>query len=155
MDGHDIFSKIEIAGPGFINLNVTDDYLQNYFDEKDLKSVRAQAYDIVINGYELGGGSMRIFDQKTQDHMFKLLGFSEEEKQSQFGFFLEALKYGTPPHGGIAFGFDRLVMLKAGCDNIRDVIAFPKTAKASDLMSNAPSAPAKEQLAELHFDWTK
>jgi aspartyl-tRNA synthetase len=119
-----------------------------------LKDLSAEAYDIVCNGYELGGGSLRIFDQDVQSQMFKVLGMSEEEYKSQFGFFIEALNYGTPPHAGVAFGLDRIIMLLAGTDNIRDVIAFPKTTKASDLMSSAPSVPAKEQLEELHFNWT-
>lgn len=122
-----------------------------YFSsDKDLiKQVRAQAYDLVCNGYELGGGSLRIFDSTTQDKMFQHLGMSKEEVEHQFGFFIEALKYGTPPHGGIAFGLDRLVMLIAGTDSIRDVIAFPKTTAASDLMAQAPSTPAKSQFEEL------
>lgn len=111
--------------------------------------VRAKAYDIVLNGYELGGGSIRIHDNEVQDKMFKALGFSEADVESQFGFFTEALKYGTPPHGGIAYGLDRFVMLLAGTDNIRDVIAFPKTSSAMDLMNQSPSGVAEAQLNEL------
>lgn len=118
-------------------------------DKKALQNVKAQAYDVVCNGYELGGGSLRIFNQDTQKRMFEVLGMEEEEARRQFGFFMEALKYGTPPHGGIAFGFDRLVMLLAGTDNIRDVIAFPKTSSASDLMAQAPSKAQGDQLHEL------
>lgn len=118
-----------------------------------LKNVRAQAYDLVCNGYEMAGGSIRIYDNKVQSQMFKVLGMTEEETQKQFGFFIEALKYGTPPHGGIAFGFDRMLMLLAKNDNIRDVIAFPKTTSATDLMSSAPSAPSFAQTEELHFKW--
>ncbi|MCG7332914.1 aspartate--tRNA ligase [Salinicoccus roseus] len=116
------------------------------------EEVIANAYDIVLNGYELGGGSVRIHDAETQEKMFRALGFTDEERDEQFGFLLEAFKYGAPPHGGIAYGFDRFVMLLAVTDNIRDVIAFPKTASASDLMMNAPSRVSGEQLKELHIE---
>ena len=109
----------------------------------------AKAYDVVLNGYELGGGSIRIHNQEIQAKMFEALGFSEEEAAKKFGFFLEAFKYGTPPHGGLAIGLERLVMLLTNTTNIRDVIAFPKTASASDLMSNAPNTVDEKQLAEL------
>lgn len=102
-------------------------------------AVRAQAYDIVLNGYELGGGSLRIYERDLQEKMFKLLGFTEEEAQAQFGFLLEAFEYGVPPHAGLAFGLDRFVMLLAGRTNLRDTIAFPKTASASCLLTDAPS----------------
>lgn len=120
-----------------------------------LAEMPAEAYDVVCNGYELGGGSIRIYRQDIQHKMFQVLGFTEEEAKKQFGFFLEALRYGTPPHGGIAFGLDRIIMLLAQTENIRDVIAFPKTTTASDLMSSSPSVPAQEQLEELHFSWNK
>ncbi len=117
--------------------------------DSDLKKVYAKAYDLVCNGYEIAGGSVRIHNQSVQEAMFNALGFSEEEREQKFGFFIEALKYGTPPHGGAAWGMDRLVMILAGTTAIRDVIAFPKTAKAACLMSEAPSPVAREQLLEL------
>jgi aspartyl-tRNA synthetase len=111
----------------------------------------AKAYDVVCNGYELGGGSIRIHDQAIQQKVFEVLGFTKEKAKAQFGFFLEALEYGTPPHGGIALGVDRLVMLLTKTTNIRDVIAFPKTASAQDLMSQAPGDVSEAQLEELHL----
>ncbi|WP_215113443.1 aspartate--tRNA ligase [Exiguobacterium sp. s63] len=117
--------------------------------ETDPASVRAIAYDLVLNGYELGGGSQRIYERDIQERMFKLLGFTQEEAVEQFGFLLEAFEYGTPPHAGIALGLDRLVMILAGRSNLRDTIAFPKTASASDLLTQAPSPVADAQLEEL------
>ena len=118
-------------------------------DPEKLKGMAAEAYDLVCNGYEMGGGSLRIFDSEVQKQMFNVLGMGEEEVKSKFGFFVEALQYGTPPHAGIAFGFDRTVMLMAKTDNIRDVIAFPKTNAATDIMANAPSIPEANQLGDL------
>ncbi|NEU31568.1 aspartate--tRNA ligase [bacterium LRH843] len=117
----------------------------------DPGSVLADAYDLVLNGYELGGGSQRIYRRDIQEQMFKALGFSEEEAKEQFGFLLEAFEYGTPPHGGIALGLDRLIMLLAGRSNLRDTIAFPKTASASDLLTQAPSEVSIDQLLELNL----
>ena len=117
--------------------------------ETDPASVRAVAYDLVLNGYELGGGSQRIYERDIQERMFKLLGFTQEEAVEQFGFLLEAFEYGTPPHAGIALGLDRLVMILAGRSNLRDTIAFPKTASASDLLTQAPSPVSDAQLEEL------
>ncbi|RBW70435.1 aspartate--tRNA ligase [Bacillus taeanensis] len=120
--------------------------------DKDPGKVRAEAYDLVLNGYELGGGSQRIYKRDIQEKMFAALGFSEEEAREQFGFLMDAFEYGTPPHGGIALGLDRLVMLLAGRSNLRDTIAFPKTASASCLMTNAPGEVSEAQLKELHLE---
>ncbi|MEB2784508.1 aspartate--tRNA ligase [Algoriphagus persicinus] len=117
--------------------------------DSDPGSVRANAYDLVINGVEIGGGSIRIHDRATQQLMFKHLGFSEEEAQKQFGFLMEAFEYGAPPHGGIAFGFDRLCAIFGGSDSIRDYIAFPKNNSGRDVMIDSPSSIADEQLTEL------
>lgn len=113
--------------------------------------VRAKAYDLVLNGVELGGGSLRIYQRQLQEKMFTALGLSEAEAREKFGFLLDAFEYGTPPHGGIAFGFDRLVMLLTGADSIRDVIAFPKTASGTCLMTGAPAEVAPKQLEELRL----
>lgn len=117
--------------------------------ETNPAEVRAEAYDLVLNGYELGGGSLRIFERDLQEKMFKALGFTEEEAKEQFGFLMDAFEYGTPPHGGIALGLDRMVMLLANRSSLRDTIAFPKTASASDLLMKAPDAVSDAQLAEL------
>ncbi len=119
--------------------------------ESDPGSVRAKAYDLVLNGSEIGGGSIRIHDSALQARMFKRLGISDEDAKARFGFFLEALEYGTPPHGGIALGVDRIVALLAGESSIREVIAFPKTANAIDLMAGAPSPVDEKQWRELHL----
>ncbi|ANS75463.1 aspartate--tRNA ligase [Paenibacillus yonginensis] len=113
--------------------------------------VLAQAYDIVLNGYEVGGGSMRIYKREIQEKMFAALGLSQEEAKDKFGYLLDAFEYGTPPHGGMAFGLDRLVMLLSGRTNLRETIAFPKTASATDLMMNAPSEVDQSQLEQLHI----
>ena len=117
--------------------------------DTDPGKVRANAYDMVINGVELGGGSIRIHDSKLQNKMFQLLGFTDEKAQEQFGFLMDAFKYGAPPHGGLAFGLDRLVSLFAGLDSIRDCIAFPKNNSGRDVMIDAPSAIDDTQLKEL------
>ncbi|OLO26196.1 aspartate--tRNA ligase [Alkalihalophilus pseudofirmus] len=119
--------------------------------DTDPGHVRAEAYDLVLNGYELGGGSQRIYQRDVQEKMFTALGFSEEEAKEQFGFLLDAFEYGTPPHGGIALGLDRLIMLLAGRNNLRDTIAFPKTASASCLLTNAPGTVSDAQLRELNL----
>lgn len=121
----------------------------------DPGSVRAHAYDLVLNGYELGGGSLRNYKREQQDKMFKVLGFTEEKAEEQFGFLLEALEYGAPPHGGIALGLDRIVMLLSGRTNLRDTILFPKTASASDLMTEAPTVVSDAQLNELEIKLSK
>ncbi len=117
--------------------------------DSDTGNVRANAYDMVINGVELGGGSLRIYDPKLQDKMFELLGFTEEKAQDQFGFLMEAFKYGAPPHAGLAFGFDRFVSMLAGLDSIRDTIAFPKNNSGRDMMNDAPGNIDDSQLEEL------
>ena len=124
--------------------------------DKDIKTAIAEpekaiskGYDIVINGYEVAGGSIRIHDQKLQQRIFETMNLTKEDISNKFGFFIDALKFGTPPHGGIAFGLDRLVMLLAGVNNIRDVIAFPKTTSASALMEDSPNTVSDEQLDDL------
>ena len=121
----------------------------------DPASVRARYYDVAMNGLELGSGSIRIHQQQVQQEIFRALGMSDEEARSRFGFFLDALQYGTPPHGGIALGLDRIVMILAGANSLREVIAFPKTAKAIDLMVDAPTPVSEQQLKELHIRPTK
>jgi len=124
-------------------------------DQNALKNCTADAYDLVCNGYEIAGGSLRIFKDEVQSKMFNVLGMSDEEARYQFGFFIDALKYGTPPHAGIAFGLDRLMMLVGKTENIKDVIAFPKTTSANDLMAGSPSMPSDAQIKELHFTWSE
>ena len=117
--------------------------------ETDQGSCYADAYDIVLNGVELGGGSIRVNDPVLQDRMFKALGFTEEKARASFGFLMDAYRYGAPPHGGMAYGLDRMVMLMLGRDSIRDVIAFPKVQNASELMSGAPDVVDEKQLRDL------
>ncbi len=123
--------------------------------DTDPEAVRAKAYDIVLNGAEVGGGSIRNHRQDIQERVFEKLGIGREEARRRFGFLMEALSYGAPPHGGIAFGFDRLVMIMSHSESIRDVIAFPKTQRATDLMAGAPSSIDQDQLKELFIKITK
>ena len=119
--------------------------------DTDPAKVRAQAYDLVVNGEECGGGTIRIHDSAIQAKVFGLLGLTPEQAEEKFGFLLSALRYGAPPHGGIALGFDRMVMLYAGLTNIRDCIAFPKTAKGTDVMTGAPGTVDFKQLRDLYI----
>ena len=121
----------------------------------DPGKVRANAYDMVINGVEVGGGSIRIFNKELQQKMFAILGFTPEDAQSQFGFLMNAFEFGAPPHGGIAFGFDRLCSLFGGADSIRDYIAFPKNNAGRDVMIDSPAAISQEQLKELQISVQK
>jgi len=123
--------------------------------DTDPGKVHAKAYDIILNGVELGGGSIRIYNSELQEKMFNVLGFTKEDAWARFGFLMEALKYGTPPHGGMAYGFDRMIMLMDGCESIRDVIAFPKVQNASELMSGAPDVVEVKQLDELGIELIK
>ncbi len=125
------------------------EYFEDFVNERNLENIEASAYDLVLNGVEVGGGSLRIYRPDVQAAMFKILGLSAEEAKTKFGFFLEALQYGTPPHGGIAFGVDRLAALLCGVGPIRDVMAFPKTQKGTDLMSETPSTVSADQLTEV------
>ena len=119
--------------------------------DSDPGRVRAKAYDIVLNGVELGGGSVRIYQNDIQEKMFELLGFTKEDAHSRFGFLLDAFKYGVPPHAGLAYGLDRLVMLLVKAESIREVMAFPKVKDASCLLTNAPDVVDDVQLGELHL----
>ena len=120
-------------------------------DQNVLSSIRADAYDLAINGVEVGGGSIRIFDKQLQAKMFERLGFTDEEAQKQFGFLMNAFEYGAPPHGGLAFGFDRLCAVMNGVDSIRDYIAFPKNNSGRDVMLDAPSTIDEKQMKELNI----
>jgi len=131
-----------------------DEDKSKVMDKKDLLKVRAQAYDLVLNGFEIGGGSIRIHEHDLQEKIFEILGLSKEKAQKKFGFFLESLEYGTPPHGGLALGLDRVAMILCNSTAIRDVIAFPKTQNAQDLMSDAPSPVDIAQLIDLHLKLT-
>jgi aspartyl-tRNA synthetase len=132
-----------------------DTHKMNSTDKDELLSIRAEAYDLALNGFELGGGSFRIYQPEMQSAMFRALGMSDEQAKSKFGYFIEALQYGTPPHGGLALGVDRIAMLMTGSESLREVIAFPKTARAVCLMSESPSSVSPDQLAELRLQILK
>jgi aspartyl-tRNA synthetase len=144
---HPFTSPSDEAIEKIFSLNIPELLTPN----SELASIKAKAYDIVVNGYEMGGGSIRIHRKDVQKRMFEILGIPDDEANMKFGFLLEALDYGAPPHGGIALGFDRLVMLMVGANSIRDVIAFPKTQKAVCLLSGAPSIVEPKQIKELHI----
>ena len=131
--------------------SIMDEDKEKFMAGKDIFSIRANAYDLVLNGYELSSGSIRIHERELQKQVFDLLGVSEEEQQAKFGHMLEAFEYGAPPHGGFAPGIDRIAMLMAGEPNIREVIAFPKDGNARDPLMSAPSPASKEELDRLHI----
>jgi aspartyl-tRNA synthetase len=126
-----------------------DEHMQ--YLETDPGKCIAKAYDMVLNGWEMGGGSVRIYREDVQSKVFRALKINDEEARAKFGYLLDALQYGAPPHGGLAFGLDRIVTMMAGADSIRDVIAFPKTQRAQDLLTQAPSTVDEKQLRELHI----
>jgi aspartyl-tRNA synthetase len=130
-----------------------DEYLDSL--EKNPEQVKSKAYDLVLNGNEIGGGSIRIHNKNVQRKIFKILGLSDKESNDQFGFLMDSFKYGAPPHGGIAIGFDRLVAILNGQESIRDFIAFPKNNQGKDIMLNSPSSVGKEQLEELNLKLNK
>jgi len=145
-----MFEKDENGNPTPLHHPFTMPDMQTW-DEKNFEDIKSIAYDLVCNGYEIGGGSIRIHKEEIQEKVFKLLGIDEMEAREKFGFLLDALKFGAPPHGGFALGLDRVIMLMRKTDNIRDVIAFPKTQKAQCLLTGAPSEVDKSQLKELHI----
>jgi aspartyl-tRNA synthetase len=145
-----MFEKDENGNPTPLHHPFTMPNMETW-DEENFEDIKSIAYDLVLNGYEIGGGSIRIHKEEIQEKVFKLLGIDEMDAREKFGFLLDALKFGAPPHGGFALGLDRVIMLMRHTDNIRDVIAFPKTQKAQCLLTGAPGEVEKEQLKELHI----
>ena len=149
IDDYPLFDKLDNGDPTSVHHPFTAPVNDEDLDQVDIFDIKSKAYDLVLNGHEIGGGSIRIHKPEVQQKVFKLLKLSDSEVSNKFGFFIDALSYGCPPHGGIAFGIDRLVMLLSDSKSIRDVIAFPKTQSSACLLTDAPSNVTDSQLEEL------